>query len=76
MAANETQYTSNNNNKELEVEWWDSNGWATMDGVNSLEECSRQRVQTENSKDKLIKTWDRKNSTSGGSESSQIKSER
>ena len=47
VAANETQYTSNNNNKELEVEWWDSNGWATMDGVNSLEECSRQSPDRE-----------------------------
>ena len=47
VAANETQYTSNNNNKELEVEWWDSNGWATVDGVNSLEECSRQSPDRE-----------------------------
>ena len=40
MATNERQNTGNNNNnkKELEVQWWDRKGWATLGGVNSLEE--------------------------------------
>ena len=53
MATNERQNTGNNK-KELEVEWWDRKRWATVDGMNFLEElpgtdqgeeCPRQREQ-------------------------------
>ena len=53
MVTNERQNTGSNK-KELEVEWWDRKGWATLGGMSSLEElpgthqgeeCPRQREQ-------------------------------
>ena len=51
MATTERQNTGNNNKKELEVEWWDRKGWATLDGVNSRRtsrhRSRRRALQTE-----------------------------
>ena len=39
MATNE-RHRQQQKKKDLEVEWWDRRGWATLDGVNSLEELA------------------------------------